>query len=597
MEENNKPVEEKNEKSFSGIFKSKKVMIPSVIGIVILLVLMFIMLSGCSRGESICNGVNISGTDVSGMTKEQASAAVNSFIETELLDNVLTIEYEGNSQEYPFSELVTEYKVDEAVENAYAIGRNKNIFVNAFEAMGAALSHRTITLEPSLDDTFLVEFAENYAKNVENALEENAYSIENNELILINGKRGYSIDESAAIEEIKKALISVNDETVVLTKVEKDPVPFDVKAIHDEICTEPVNAKYEVRDGRGYLVQAQNGYNFNVADLESLIAENTQPGARYALALEVIEPEQTEIDTGSVFPDVLAKFTSKITDKNAGRLTNVRLATEKIDGVILNPDEVFYYLRHVEPITAAAGYQVANVYVNGKVEKDIGGGVCQVSSALYSAVLYSDLEVVRRFNHGLTVGYVPLGQDATVASGDVDFRFRNNTDAPIMIIAQYEPTGVHITIKGTKKDKSLSIELENITIETLSPTEEVTEDPSLAPGVRVVDSSGQMGYVVETYKNYYRDGQFVKREYVSRSRYKATVKKVRVGPQTETQASAPAVTVPDAVEPAVQSGVQTPAEITVQPSEVPQAPVETEPETVQPSQQDAESEAMTEISE
>ena len=215
-------------------------------------------------------------------------------------------------------------------------------------------------------------------------------------------------------------------------------------------------------------------------------------------------PQNTKADTSGLFTQTLATYTSKITDKNADRLENVKLAAQKINGVILNPDEIFSYLSYVEPITKAAGYKVANVYANGTVTQDVGGGVCQVSSALYSALLYANLEVTKRYAHSLTVAYVPMGMDATVASGEIDLRFKNNTNEPLKIVTHFTNSGVTATLLGKKTDNNLKIEIENQTVQTLYPQEEITEDPALPEGERVVDYGGKNGYIVQTYKKYIR---------------------------------------------------------------------------------------------
>ena len=273
--------------------------------------------------------------------------------------------------------------------------------------------------------------------------------------------------------------------------------------------------------------------------MKAFLDENRTNPEKYEFALEVVPPQNTVADTSGLFTETLATYTSKITDSNADRLSNVKLAAQKINGVVLNPDEIFAYLSHVEPITKAGGYKVANVYANGKVTQDVGGGVCQVSSALYSAVLYADLEVTKRYAHSLTVAYVPMGMDATVASGEIDFRFKNNTNEPIKIVTNFTNSGITATILGKKVDPSLKIEIENHTVQTLYPQEEITEDPSLPQGERVVDYGGKNGYVVQTYKKYIRNGMVEKTEHVGKSTYKSRARTVRVGTGPAAEASAP----------------------------------------------------------
>jgi len=135
---------------------------------------------------------------------------------------------------------------------------------------------------------------------------------------------------------------------------------------------------------------------------------------------------------------------------------------------------------------------------------------------------------------------VPYGQDATVASGEIDFRFKNDTNEPIKIIASSDNAGVYITIMGKKKDPSITVEIENVITQTLVPELIVEEDENLEPGEEVVDYAGKTGYVVQTYKHIYRDGALVETVHVSTSRYKKIDKTVRRGPAAEETDAPPA---------------------------------------------------------
>lgn len=117
---------------------------------------------------------------------------------------------------------------------------------------------------------------------------------------------------------------------------------------------------------------------------------------------------------------------------SGGRVTNIILATASLNNCLLLPGEVFSFNKANGPRTAERGYRHAPVIVGGAVVPGLGGGVCQVSTTLYNAVLRAGLEVVERYPHSRPVGYVPPGMDATVADS-LDFKFRNSTDRPILI--------------------------------------------------------------------------------------------------------------------------------------------------------------------
>jgi vancomycin resistance protein YoaR len=136
---------------------------------------------------------------------------------------------------------------------------------------------------------------------------------------------------------------------------------------------------------------------------------------------------QTEVTTDALsellFRDILSERKTYVAG-TSNRKSNVALAASAINGKILNPGETFSYNETVGERTVEKGYKSAGAYVNGEVVEEIGGGICQVSSTLYNCVLYADLEVVERSNHMFIVTYLPLGNDATVNWGTVDFKFK-----------------------------------------------------------------------------------------------------------------------------------------------------------------------------
>ena len=282
-----------------------------------------------------------------------------------------------------------------------------------------------------------------------------------------------------------------------------------------QTCALPISV-----DGVTRIEKASDGYDLDKDALKQLLEANRDNSEPYYLNLVVIEPQIKKVDDSSLFGDTLSTFTSKIRDSDSNRLNNVRKAAQSINGVVLNPGELFSYNDTLGPVTAAAGYKSANVYSSGKIEKGIGGGVCQVSSALYSALLMADMDIVTRYNHSLIVGYVPYGQDATVSSGDIDLRFRNNTNAPMKIVASMDNRGVYITLLGNNPQPGRKISIENVTIETIPVKTTTKDDPGLPEGKVQVEQKGMTGYVIDTYKNIYVNGTFVKREYVARSHYK-----------------------------------------------------------------------------
>ena len=166
---------------------------------------------------------------------------------------------------------------------------------------------------------------------------------------------------------------------------------------------------------------------------------------------------------------MISSYSTKYSTRNKDRTTNLRLAAEKIDGTVLMPGEEFSYNKVVGERTIAAGYKEAPIYQDGQVVDGLGGGICQISTTLYNAVLYANLEILERRNHQFVPSYVPAGRDATVVYGAIDFRFKNSRSYPIKIkcsvsggIAKFEIYGlkeqneyeVTVSSKVTSKTKN-----------------------------------------------------------------------------------------------------------------------------------------------
>jgi vancomycin resistance protein YoaR len=182
------------------------------------------------------------------------------------------------------------------------------------------------------------------------------------------------------------------------------------------------------------------------------------------------------------------------------------------------PGETFDYSKIIEQTEAQFGYKEAPVILNGKLVPGIGGGICQVSTTLYNAVLRSGLEIVERRNHSLPVSYVTLGQDATFASGYINFKFRNNTDSYLLIRTITTDQDVTVKLFG-HMSPSITYDIDSNIVETLQPPIKYLHNPSLKPGATRPISTGKVGYKVETYRIKRENGIIVKKELISKDKY------------------------------------------------------------------------------
>ena len=201
---------------------------------------------------------------------------------------------------------------------------------------------------------------------------------------------------------------------------------------------------------------------------------------------------QKENDT-----DVLiAGFCTVLEKSTPEERENINLAASTVTGSVVNPGEVFSQNETVGPYTAEKGYKEGSGYVGNTVVKSMGGGVCKVATTLYNTSIASDLDIVERHNHSMPVPYVPYGQDAAVAYGYKDLKFKNNTDDPMLIWAKLIDNRVYMGFYG--KEEAPEIEWDH---ETLSETETTTEyrsNPELKEGEENVLVDGMDGKVVES---------------------------------------------------------------------------------------------------
>ena len=242
---------------------------------------------------------------------------------------------------------------------------------------------------------------------------------------------------------------------------------------------------------------------------------------------------------------VVAEYTTNFPTSNRPRCANIKLASAKLDGVILMPGESLSFNGTVGRRTTQAGFKLAGVYKAGKHDVGIGGGICQVSTTLYNASLFANLKIKRRSNHSLPVAYVPLGRDATVDYGSLDLVVQNDTDAPMGVVNTYQPGRLTFRILG-KKDPSLKVKVVQEGGRSWGMPVRTVVDRGLPPGSRRIVEPGSSGHSVSTFRLVYRDGKLVERQALGRSSYGGGTRVVAVGPAAPPKPKVIAPVVPPA---------------------------------------------------
>ncbi len=234
----------------------------------------------------------------------------------------------------------------------------------------------------------------------------------------------------------------------------------------------------------------------------------------------------------SVIKDKLGTFTTSYGGSPSGRCINVANGAKLINDTLLYPGDSFSVHDAVTPFNEENGYRLAGSYENGTTVQTYGGGICQVSTTLYNAVLRAELEVLERSNHSMTVHYVELSEDAAISGEDKDFRFKNNLKNPIYIVGSTDPDDetITFTIYGKEyRDKNRSIEFVSECTGTHSPSEKIIKDKTMEEGKKKVEQEGRTGYSARLWKVIHVKGKEDKREQINSSYYISTPRIVRVG--------------------------------------------------------------------
>lgn len=196
---------------------------------------------------------------------------------------------------------------------------------------------------------------------------------------------------------------------------------------------------------------------------------------------------------------------------------------------MLLPGEVFSYNKTVGKRTVEEGYKDAKIYADGGVVDGLAGGICQISSTLYNAVLLANLEIVERRNHSFTTSYVAAGRDATVVWGAIDFQFKNSRNYPIKIEASVKNGVAEFKIHGMQEQQEYEISIIPKTTASIPYSTTQIPDPTLAPGQQIPVQAGHLGYKVTTYIVKKLNGVEVSRELLSNDTYQPMKAVVRVG--------------------------------------------------------------------
>lgn len=321
------------------------------------------------------------------------------------------------------------------------------------------------------------------------------------------------------------------DKNMIKALVEEQGTQYNQDAV-DAVLTR-TDGVFQITEGQtGVVVDVDASAN---AVYDYLVSSFNGSVCDIDLVVSVKEPRGNAEELSKV-TDVLGTFTTSYSTSGGSRSANVANGARLINGCTLYPGDEFSAYETVSPFTEANGYYMAGSYLNGQVVDSLGGGICQVSTTLYNAVLRAELEVTERYNHSMIVTYVDPSADAAIAeSSGKDFKFINNTEYPIYIEGITTPEKqITFTIYGVEtRESNREVVYESVVLERVAPEEEVIyADASLPLGYCSVQSA-HVGYKAELWKVVKVDGVEVSREQVNSSSYNKSPRSATVGVATE----------------------------------------------------------------
>jgi len=585
----------------------------SAVAVLIIGIILALVLGGNSDsdpyGKRILNNVTVAGVNVGGMSRSEAVLAVQRATQDTFTKKDMVIQLPDETITLSPQDTGVDLDVEGAVDAAYAYGRTGTKEEQQQAYQSSLTGNHTIGLFPylNLNETYIRNTLNSYAEKYSDLFTPSGYTLEGDQpnleeetfnasapcqtLVLTLGTPGLGADMNSLYDRILDAY-SLNQFLVEVTGMEEGsaPEPLDLDAIYQAVYIAPVPRSI---DKESYeTIPGAYGYGFNLEQAKQLLA-SSQYGDVLRIPMEYISPDSSGND--SYFQDVLGSCETPHTD-NENRNTNLRLVCQTLNGLIIQPGATFSYNETLGERTAEKGYKPAPAYSGYNLKDTIGGGICQGSSTLYWCAMLADLEIVDRINHGYPASYMDKGLDATVSWNGPDFKFRNNTDSPIKILAEVSGGYLKMQIMGTDH-RDYYIKMKSVVTATNKP-ETVYEEHGPDEGFRdgEVLTEGKNGYYVKTYRCKYDkqtdalisedfevlSSYLVRNEVVVRIVGTATATPVPEPPaptegSTEPPAPTAAPTAPPETQPAPPETQPAPPETQPAPPETQPAPPETQP--------------------
>ena len=508
--------------------KRLTIVIVLLVILVILGILVAIAMAKVSDTK-ILTGVRVNGVDVGDMSKDEAVVALNEYAGA-VSNKEFVLNYDGSKLSFKGEDINAKIDIEEAVHEAYEFGKSGDFITLFTRSIGSVFGAKNYLETPiMINGDKIEELVDEIIGGSGDMAIDGKYEKKDDTLVVTKGHDGISPRYDEVEEQIKAEMNNLTElsEVRVYADISR-ALEVDLDDLYKRVHVEKKNASYSKENG---YVDAEDGVSFDlpVAKAEyDTLAE----GESMTIKLVITKPEITLDNLNDVlFNDKLGTCTTYYNAANLNRSNNLQQAGKSINDFILKPGEEFSYNETLGERTVKNGYKEAHVYSGGEVVDGLGGGICQISSTLYNAVLLANLEVTSRTNHMFYPEYVKPSLDATVAWGSIDFKFKNNRETPIKIKASVSGGTAIVSIYGLKVEGEPIVEIEQKTLTTSYPKTIERPDPTMLEGTKVTSQTPVNGYTSEAYK-ILRDPntkEQLSRTLISKDTYKATDKIVKVG--------------------------------------------------------------------
>ena len=437
-------------------------------GLIITLVVVSVLLAAIAVGlilwadsvtasDTNLPGIYVGSTNVGGLTEKETLELLKGQQWDKSVSGTMTVQLPAEQSfriDYIRSGAVL--TAESAAAAAYRYGHGSNKFDNLKTYISSLMTPVDITEgDKSLNRDYIMALVTRALERFDKHIGDGSYTVDEaaSEMVYIKGAGQIKLDAEDVYAKAVEGLKAL-ESSVSYALPAQDVTAPDFNALHTELMREPHDAYYDKETGE--IVPDVKGFAFDVSEAESLWnAAGLLEEVRIPVKIDM--PEMTaEQLVASLFRDKLGSQTTLYTYSSDARINNIKLCAAKLNGLVLNPGEEFSFNGTIGQRTTEAGFKAAAAYNDGQVVQEVGGGICQVSSTIYCAAMLAQMTTVERTCHMFVVTYLPYGLDATVSWPGPDYKFRNDRDYPVKIVAYCNDADKSITIEiwGTDVDGS-----------------------------------------------------------------------------------------------------------------------------------------------